>query len=188
MAEIPYGYCRCGCGQKTNIPTFNSRADGRVKGQPMRFLRGHSAHKGIGYEVDEATGCWIWQGHIDPRTGYGSITRGRKSHRTHRWFYEQANGPIPQGLQLDHLCRNRACCNPDHLEPVTRSENLRRGMGPAAVNARARTCKRGHPLEGDNVRVIPATEKRGPRRVCKQCEALRRPSASARARRAALES
>jgi Holliday junction resolvase len=76
------------------------------------------------YIEDPATGCWLWQkGTVD---GYGRCRRGDQIVMAHRWYYEQAQGPIPEGLELDHLCRVRACVNPDHLEPVTREENIRR--------------------------------------------------------------
>jgi hypothetical protein len=77
--------------------------------------------EGGDYIVDES-GCWIWQRYIN-RHGYGRLARGGKRgtprQLAHRWYYERLVGPIPDGLELDHLCRNRACVNPDHLEPVT---------------------------------------------------------------------
>lgn len=73
------------------------------------------------------------------------------SHRPHRIIYEALHGPIPDGLQIDHLCRNKVCCNPHHLEPVTARENILRSNGQGAVNARKTHCIHGHPLEGDNL-------------------------------------
>lgn len=78
--------------------------------------------------------CWIWSGRLI-ETGYGRYG-GRLAHRT---AYEWLVGPVPEGLQLDHLCRRRACCNPDHLEPVTLAENVRRGR-----LTKQRYCKHGH--------------------------------------------
>lgn len=70
--------------------------------------------------------CWLWTASTDGH-GYGQFWNGERRMPTHRWAYEQARGPIPEGLQLDHLCRVRRCVNPDHLEAVTQAENIRRG-------------------------------------------------------------
>lgn len=89
--------------------------------------------------VDEA-GCWLWQGHLT--NGYGKIQiggRGKPKKRAHRWVYEQMVGPIPEGLDLDHLCRVRNCVRPDHLDPKTRSANLRCGN----TGKNARLCPHG---------------------------------------------
>lgn len=73
------------------------------------------------------TGCWAWSGYVDPG-GYGRIRLGERSDYSHRVMYELIVEPIPDGLDLDHLCRNRACCNPTHLEPVSHRENMRRSV------------------------------------------------------------
>lgn len=99
-------------------------------------------------------GCWMWVG-AATRQGYGQINvQGRMAY-AHRVSYEMAVGPIPVGLQIDHLCRNRRCVNPDHLEPVTRRENILRGDGITARNARKTHCAKGHSFAGDNLYVYP---------------------------------
>lgn len=76
--------------------------------------------------------------------GYYRLTLNGKRVYAHRWTWEQANGPVPAGLVLDHLCRNRWCCNPAHLEPVTNAENILRGESPPARNAKKLRCPEGH--------------------------------------------
>lgn len=121
-----YGYCQCGCGGRTNPAAQTDRRRGWVKDQPMPFLRGHGGKwRGPQYIVDPETGCWVWQWRKTPK-GYGQW-RGRLAHRK---VYEDKLGPVADGLELDHLCRNRLCVNPAHLEPVTHATNVQRGAKP----------------------------------------------------------
>lgn len=95
------------------------------------------------YEPEPNTGCWLWTRHVQG-DGYGTFTASGKSYLAHRWAYEHHRGPIPPGLEMDHLCRIRPCVNPWHLEAVTHTENLRRGMSPAMIAHRTKVCQRGH--------------------------------------------
>ena len=90
--------------------------------------------------------CWLWLG-TKTQKGYGRLIVGYRVWPAHRYAYELLVGTVPAGLQLDHLCRNRACVNPQHLEPVTGKENTLRGFSPAAQNARKLRCKNGHPFD-----------------------------------------
>jgi hypothetical protein len=101
--------------------------------------------------VKKTKNCWIWQG--CKAKGYGVIgvgRRGGKQRGAHIVLYELTVGPVPQGMELDHLCRNRACVRPDHLEPVTHQENCLRGMAPTAIAFRTNLCLRGHSFTEDN--------------------------------------
>jgi hypothetical protein len=110
--------------------------------------------------------CWPWLGWKSK--GYGGFWNHNRSVRAHRFSYELLREPIPEGLTLDHLCRNRACVNPAHLEPVTHRVNVLRGIGLSAQNARKRTCKYGHPFDGHNVSVAADGE-----RTCVMCRRRR---------------
>src|SRR3954469_2333783 len=102
---------------------------------------------------DGIEGCWLWVGCV-LSSGYGQFWDGERKVGAHRWSYEHFVGPIPYGLELDHLCRVRNCVNPAHLEPVTRAENHRRGISDEVHRARflAKThCPSGHPYSGDNL-------------------------------------
>src|SRR3990167_5527343 len=124
--KINYGECHCGCGEKTKIAPRSQTDIGWEKGKPIRYRCGHSTRLSpLEYIIDSA-GCWIWQRSKD-RGGYGKVNVKGKILRAHRIYYEKHKGIIPKGLQIDHLCRVPACVNPDHLEPVTGTENYRRG-------------------------------------------------------------
>lgn len=115
--------------------------------------------------VDVEGECWPWQG-PSAGSGYGGIQVDGKTKRAHRVVYESVRGPIPDSLVLDHLCRNRCCVNPWHLEPVPVAENTMRGYGAPAINARKTHCQYGHEFTPENTRVYQN------RRVCRECHRL----------------
>jgi hypothetical protein len=109
------------------------------------------------------SGCWLWIGHMSGR-GYGVAHLKKKRLGAHRAVYEELVGKIPSGLEVDHLCRNRICVNPQHLEPVTKRTNILRGVGMGARHARATACPRGHEYTTGN--YYP---RRGGGRNCRPC-------------------
>jgi HNH endonuclease len=118
--------------------------------------------------VEAESGCWLWGAETD-RDGYGRIKIGGIRAMAHRASYEALTGPIPHGLQLDHLCRVRNCVRPDHLEPVTNQVNALRGEGPTAVNATKTHCPKGHPYDAENTIKRPCG-----RRTCRTCDRARK--------------
>jgi hypothetical protein len=121
--------------------------------------------------VDKFTigdGCWEWTASKN-WGGYGTISEGGRAGRdllAHRALYELMVGPIPEGLQIDHLCRNRGCVRPDHMEPVTQQENIRRGMASGS-RGRQTHCANGHEFTEENIR---RTGPEGRYRVCRACQ------------------
>lgn len=120
------------------------------------------------YTVDEVTGCWVWHAAVSPgpppgKWPYGIMQFNGKMQMAHRVSYQLHRGPIAEGMQLDHLCRNTRCVNPAHLEPVTAKENIRRGKNPRREQTH---CLNGHPLSGDNLYLKPSG-----RRECRICRA-----------------
>lgn len=128
-------------------------------------------------QVDQQSNCWRWASVKNSR-GYGRVWLNGKVQLTHRAVYSMLIGEIQSGLTLDHICRVVDCCNPAHLEPVSHRENVRRGIGPTAINAAKTHCLRGHALEGDNLDSCHL--KRG-QRNCRTCKN------SIRRERAAIE-
>ena len=121
------------------------------------------------------TGCWNWTGHINSKTGYGTCHYkwlSKKNIYAHRFTYEVLVGTIPDDNVIDHLCRNRGCCNPLHLEAVSQKTNLMRGVDTIArLNSEKKRCKNGHLLFGDNLRINVRKGGRYKQRVCKMCMA-----------------
>lgn len=99
--------------------------------------------------VEAPDGCWIWTSAV-VQGRYGKMWVSGKMMRAHRASYIAFKGPIPDGLVLDHLCRNRLCVNPDHLEAVTTAENLRRGTAPSALLRGSTHCRHGHQYTPNN--------------------------------------
>jgi len=110
-----------------------------------------------------SNGCWVWTGRLD-YYGYGTMKVINKTKKSHRFIYEYYHGMICPDLTIDHLCRNKACSNPIHLEQVTNRENILRGNNPAAINARRTHCIHGHKYCTQNA----YTPFKGQRR-CKWC-------------------
>lgn len=130
LSDIPLGFCQCGCGQRTAVARWNDFTAGYVAGRPKRYRRGHFQPNALPdppYRVDPKTGCWIWLGAKSP-LGYGRAwdADAGRVRVAHQIIFEREYGPIPEGLELDHLCRNPECVRPHHLEAVTHAENMRR--------------------------------------------------------------
>jgi len=113
--------------------------------------------------VEKTPTCWNWTGAIV--RGYGRTSVKGKATPAHRAVYELLAGPIPVGYEPDHVCKNRRCVRPDHLDIVLRAENNRRSTSPSANNARKVRCDRGHPFTAENTYVPPSG-----RRVCRTCK------------------
>lgn len=116
-------------------------------------------------KVDRSGTCWIWIANTN-NAGYGLIWDADQDKKVyaHRWSYEAVNGPIPDGLSIDHLCRNPLCVNPAHLEAVTHKENILRSDAPPALNARKSMCPSGHPYDESNTYTKPNGS-----RECRAC-------------------
>ncbi|MEV0526021.1 HNH endonuclease [Streptomyces sp. NPDC050439] len=140
-----------------------------LRGEPIEFTQ-EQITRLFWVKINRAApgGCWAWTGSRLPN-GYGRITIARRDLYSHRVSYEIHKGQIPNGLHIDHLCRVRACCNPDHLEAVTCRENIMRSpIAPAAINARKTHCAKDHEFTAANT-----GQGSDGTRYCRTCARLR---------------
>lgn len=145
-------FCSKSCGQH-----------GRYGSATKRFWAKVNRNGPVSSHRPDLGPCWEWT-KGQRGAGYGSFRLDGRPQRAHCVAYEWANGPVPDGMELDHLCRNRICVRPSHLEAVTHRENLLRGEGFAALNARRTHCHAGHPFDETNTYI----DRRG-ERVCRTC-------------------
>lgn len=131
---------------------------GRPKKDPVERLR----------YVIAPDGCWNWSGCVGNQ-GYGQISVDGKQWRAHRLSFSLLVGPIPAGFQLDHLCRNRRCINPSHLQIVTTKQNVLRGRGLCAANSQKTHCPYGHPYDESNTVILKNYRDRSFQRACRIC-------------------
>jgi hypothetical protein len=143
--------CCCGCGLPAPLARSTSSLERTVKGEPKLWLHAHrrAFNPATSYAEEDrgyATPCWVWQRGCNDK-GYGLFRLHGKRYYAHRWFYEQRHGPSTAGTDLDHKCRITRCVNPDHLEPVSHAENMRRGINtkltPDDVRAIRRAARSG---------------------------------------------
>ncbi len=148
-----------------------------MRGPNMQHLKGSDMHSPndtrlperfrAQFVVNNETGCWEWQGHLD--VGYGRYWLDGKTQLAHRLAYTLLISDIPDDLVIDHLCRVRHCVYPDHMEVVTAYGNtIVRGRGPIAMNLHKTHCKRGHPFSGENLKIRVSKNGRIGR-ACKAC-------------------
>lgn len=131
-------------------------------------------------KVEKTDTCWLWRGAIGKAEGYGQFWLNDVMMPAHRAAWLIFRSEIPEGLELDHLCRVRHCVNPDHLEPVTKRENILRGEGAPARHARQTHCANGHELAGNNLKAEGPVARR-----CRTCACARNREYRARKKAAA---
>lgn len=182
--------CECGCGTPAPLAKITDSERGSVRGEPLRFVHGHTGRiqslrirerllAKVVVDLDgpwlmDESPCWRWTGRLTG--GYGQIGFNGRTAYAHRVAYELWFGPVPgsppggkrdgDNLDIDHLCRNRACINPAHLEVVTHKVNVMRGRAATAVNAAKTHCTPGnHEFTPENTYVSPD----GKHRECRAC-------------------
>lgn len=164
MSECDWPGCeRPTVGQGLCHPHYEQRR----RGSDLHDLREVDPIKRFWSKAVKAEGdgaCWLWRAAMSD--GYGSVGWGGRIQKAHRVAYELTIGPIPEGLELDHLCRNGSCINPTHLEPVTGRINNLRGESFAARNARRTHCINGHEFTPENTAIYPSRRQR----VCLACK------------------
>lgn len=172
------GYCHCGCGQKAPIAKENNTRGGWVKGQPLRYIRGHSNAGRVKenrndidsqlfwskISITAPDDCWEWQGTKD-RGGYGRFYGGGATRSAHRLSYELTYGKIPDKLLACHSCDNRACCNPSHIFLGTQKDNVmdavKKGRWIRPSGERCRKAK----YSDETIRIIRQRHSNGERTI-----------------------
>jgi hypothetical protein len=138
------GICACGCGGTTRRAPRNHKALGWIKGEPFEYITQHqNNHKRKGHIEEDCgyeTACYVFQGQLSQR--YPTFKINGKPKKVHVWAWEQANGPVPPGLVVDHLCNNPRCCRLDHLQVVTQATNTHRGRSSKLTMDKAEQIRR----------------------------------------------
>lgn len=178
--------CECGCGSPAPIAKRTTTSKGHVKGEPVRFIMGHNTRtdpvvRFWRYVTKHDGSCWLWSGALT--NGYGTMNINQKTVPAHRFSYELHKGKIPEGLQIDHLCRVHNCVNPDHLEAVTSQINMLRGKSPTILLHLSGKCKHGHEMTPDNTYYVSRYKGGNKKAICKACS-IRRSVECQRKRRA----
>lgn len=167
-----YWWCHCDCGADKEIDGYALRRGkttscGRAclsKKNPVEIAQKFWDR----VNLNGPGGCWLWTGHGTPN-GYGNFWNGHSQVFAHKWAWVSLRSDIPEGLELDHLCKIRNCVNPDHMEPVTREENIARS---AQTRREKPCCKRGHLFNEENTYWYTAKDG-SVHRNCKTCMRIR---------------
>lgn len=149
------GLCYCGCGGIPGLRRKSYKKRGWMAGDRLMYVTGHGGAEAkllpVRYKIDEETGCWVWQ--LQLVAGYGKVKKANKVNYAHVYHWTEVNGPVPTGKFLDHLCRNKACVNPDHLEPVTAAQNSQRGANAKLNWEKVREIRKAY-ADGSNSKAL----------------------------------